>query len=412
MKITVVGAGFYGSTTVQRIAATYARTHPDARPLGPDEEGEAQPSTSATAQVDIVDVSGPYLSFEYHVDVDLPGHRPWHSTRRGVVDLRSGKASGVADLFGQAVAKRLTTAGRRGYELTRDSIVRDRALLRGTERRAADALARLQFDERSFTLSDVDGQPAVSFGVPGYGEGAAGNLVELDPLPVDSVIWWRDVRGGLPQRDSVGTDRWTGSGYAVVAGYDTSGRRARLSITDPSTRDWLIATVTPPLRRIDWLDRPAPSDVARTALIRAFNAAANYDENARVASSAGRGAWRVASLPLEVKTVHRPRPAANVSHRAHAPHQVRQRKPARDVRAHDAPTCEQHGARVRRSDLVDHGQMRGDRGFSSQPGGRRHGVDRPRGFSGTDPLGRSGDHEGQRQFRRPDVDGSGSACRR
>ncbi|HTE45161.1 MAG TPA: hypothetical protein VK636_07950, partial [Gemmatimonadaceae bacterium] len=257
----------FADTTVRRIATAYARTHPSERPLGPDDEGAAQPSTSATAELDVLDVFGPYVSYEYHVDVALPGRRPWHSTRRGVVDLRSGKTSGVSDLFGPTVGRRLAASGKKAYEATRDSILHDGKLLQGNDRRAADVFAHLQFDERSFSLSDVDGQPAVSFGVPGRGEGAAGNLVELDPLPVDSVLWWREFRAGFAEPDSEGNDVWAGAGYTVFAGYDTSGGTARVSLADSSKRRWSIATVTAPLRRIDWLDRARPSDTERRALM-------------------------------------------------------------------------------------------------------------------------------------------------
>src|SRR4051812_484793 len=74
----------FSDTTVSHVADIYARTHPDERPLGPDEEGEANPATSATAELDILDVFGAFLSYEYHVDIELPRRTPWHSTRRGV----------------------------------------------------------------------------------------------------------------------------------------------------------------------------------------------------------------------------------------------------------------------------------------------------------------------------------------
>src|SRR5207302_5032831 len=98
----------FSDTTVPRLATAYAGSHPDERPLGPNEEGGANPATSVTAEVDILDVYGPFLSFEYHVDIELAGRSPWHSTRRGVLDLRSGKEQRVADLFGGDVGRRLT----------------------------------------------------------------------------------------------------------------------------------------------------------------------------------------------------------------------------------------------------------------------------------------------------------------
>jgi hypothetical protein len=337
----------FSDTTVPRIAGAYARAHPDEQPLQPNDDGEAQPSTSATAEVDIIDVDGPYLSYEYHVDVELPNRRPWHSTRRGVLDLRSGKETRVTDLFGASTGVRIAADGRRVYEATRDSIVRARASLGDGDRRAADALRGLQFDDRSFSLTDMNGRPAVMFGVPGHGEGAAGNLVELDPVVADSAAWWTAIRAGAPTSDDSGDDRWSGAGYQVLARYDTSGQIARLSIADPSKTEWSVGAMTAPLRSITWLDHPAVSAAERSALSRAFNQAAAYDENARVA------AHRAPSKLFLVTS--------------HAHHQARSRQPARDLRADDARARQQHGSRVRRRRAVDDGQVRRHLGVSSQP---------------------------------------------
>jgi hypothetical protein len=382
----------FADTAVARVASAYARAHPDEDPLAPNEEGDADPATSATAEVDILDVFGPYVSYEYRVDIDLPGRRPWQSTRRGVLDLRSGKQTSVSDLFGASAGHRLESTGRRVYEAERDSMLSVRGDLGPQHRRAAAVLARLRFDERSFVLSDVDGQPAVSFGVPGQGEGPAGRLVELEPLKLDSAppVWWTDVRTGIPATDEQGNDRWDGAGYQVLARYNTSGETARISINDSSRREWPLVTVKAPLRRIDWLDRPAVSDGDRHALVHAFDEAATYGEATRVA---------VVGAPAILSLVTR-------SGTSHASLQARQRQPTRNVRAHDARSCQQFGARVRRRDSLDDGQMRCDRRASSQPHDRRHGLDRPRRLSRADSSGRSGRHESERQLRGANVDGS------
>lgn len=344
----------FADTTVPRIADEYARTHPDERPLPPDEDGSADPSTSATAEVDILDVIGPYVSYEYHVDVDLKGHRPWHSTRRGVIDLRNAREPRLAELFGTSAANLVASTGRKIYEQTRDSIVRARQSLSSGDRRAAEAIEALQFDDRSFSLTAVAGSPAVSFGVPGHGEGAAGNIVELDPLKVDSVPWWSASSAGLAHTNDAGDDSWSGAGYSVVARYDTTGDFARLSIADSSHREWPIATIAAPIRRVDWLDRPPITSAQRKALLHAFDQAAAYDENARVAEG------RVAPN-LHLATIH-------------VHYKARPRKPARNVRAHDAGARQQHGARVRRRGAVDDGQVRRDRRVSAQPQQRGHRV--------------------------------------
>jgi hypothetical protein len=379
----------FADTAVRRVANAYAAAHPDEEPLGPNDDGEADPSTSATAEVDIMEVFGPYASYEYHVDVSLPRARPFHSTRRGVIDLRSGRLATVADVLGATTAARIERMGRQSFGEMRDSIAAERAALRGDDRRAADALLLLQFDSRSFTLTAVDDTLAVEFAVPGTGEGAAGNAVELDPIKVTSELdWWPALRVTLPVADEQGADRWMAPRYAVIARYDTSGENARVSLTDSTHREWPLGPMSGPLRRIEWLDRPPLGDVDRRALVRAFDAAASYDESARVAS--------FDHTPIRPH-VHTP---------THASYKVRSRKPARNVRAHDARACQQHGARVRRCHSVDDGQVRGDLRVSAQPRGGGHGVDRPRRLSRARSSGRSRAHEGERELRRAHVDGS------
>jgi hypothetical protein len=377
-------------TTVPRLAASYARAHPGERPLEPHEDGEANPSTTATADLEVLDVHGPYVSYEYHVDVELPRQRPWHSTRRGVLDLRSGAPIAVADLFGASAAHRVDSTARHDYETARDSIFAARAMMNEAGRRAAEALSRLQFDARSFTLTSTsDGAPAVEFSVPGEGAGAAGDLIELDPVPTPPAAWWAGIRPTLPAVETASRDRWNAAGYDVIARYDSSGDTARVTLADPAHHEWPLLTVLAPLQRITFLDRPPIDSGQRTALLRAFNSAAAYDERTSIASA-----------------VHaRPR----LRFTTNASSQDCQREPARNVRAHDARTCQQHGSRVRRRNLVDDGQDGGDRGLSPQPRERRHGVDRSRRLSRADSPRRSRDHEGERQLRWPVVDGSGRA---
>src|SRR5215472_10546332 len=77
----------FTDTVVPRVAKEYALAHPGERPLGPDDEGDANPSTTVTAEVDILEIYGPYVSYEYHVDMEMPNRPAWHSTRHGVIDL-------------------------------------------------------------------------------------------------------------------------------------------------------------------------------------------------------------------------------------------------------------------------------------------------------------------------------------
>jgi hypothetical protein len=395
----------FTDSVVPRVAKEYALAHPGERPLGPDDEEPANPSTTVTAEIDILEIFGPYASYEYHVDMEVPGRPLWHSTRQGVIDLRTGRPQTVLDLFGGAEGERLVALSRRAYQHTRDSLRTARDHMSEDERRAADALSHLQFDERSFSLTNLDGVPGVRFSIPGHGEGASGSVIELDAISADSTRdWWRAVASGLPKEDDGGNDRWSGPRYRVIARYDTTGDVAHISIADSVRREWPLAAVLTPLHRIDWLDRPSIGDEERHALTRAFSQAAGYDRATRVAaaSSWGTRLMRLASLRVK-STVNFPT--------SHATNQSCARKPARDVRAHDARALEQSRACVRRRDSLDDGQVRRDRRVSSQPRGGRNSVDRSRRFSRANSSWRPGRDESQRQLRRAQLDGSGRSCR-
>jgi len=400
-------AAVLADTIVPRLAGLYAKAHPNERPLDPDDEVRPDPSTSATAELDILDVLGPYLSYEYHVDVDFPGTQPWHTTRRGVIDLRSGTGERLRDLFGDSAATRVAREGRTAFGLVRDSLVRAEGRLNDTRRRAAAAIASAEFDDRSFSLSDIDGSPTVIFTIPGRGEGRAGDGVELDPITGPTSPWWAEIRDGRPSTDADGTDRWTHPGYTVIARYDSAGEIATVSLADSTHREWPLTSIMAPLHRIDWLDRPPISAAERRELTDAFNAAALYDEGARVASARPRRNLAVVPHSGAPRLRSEFRISDLLFTTVHARIQDRPRKPARDVRAHDARGREQPGPRVRWRDPRDDGQNSGDRRVSTQPRERGHGLDRPRRLSRADPPRRPGRHEGEHQLRRQDVDGSG-----
>jgi hypothetical protein len=244
-----------------------------------------------------------------------------------VIDLRSGANQRVGDLFGDTAGTRISRQGRSAFSVVRDSLVHGEARMTDARRRAAAAIVSAQFDDKSFSLSDMDGSPTVTFTIPGRGEGRAGDGVELDPITGSPAPWWTDVRDGRPSTDAEGTDRWTRSGYTVVARYDSAGEIASLSLTDSTRREWPLMSITAPLHRIDWLDRPPISAAERRELTEAFNAAALYDEGARVAL---RPAPRPTLLFASANALH----SASLLPRFRL--QDGSRKPARDIRAHDA----------------------------------------------------------------------------
>jgi hypothetical protein len=273
----------FSDSTVTRIAAAYARAHPNERRLDPDEETSEDPANSATAELEVVELFGPYASYEYHADVDLEGGKPWHMTRRGVIDLRSGKQATVGDLIDAAAAKRVAELGRRAFQAARDSIARHHDSTDERNARALEAFSHLRFDETSFTIVAIDGQPAVRFAVTGRGEGPAGSAVELDATPIPPGGWWADVREALPDSGSSDDfDRWTRPNYSVAARYDPRADFARVYLAD-GRREWIVAAMGAPIHRIDWLDSPPIDSTQRRALGRAFDEATAYDERAKVA---------------------------------------------------------------------------------------------------------------------------------
>ena len=92
---------------VADMAERFAVEHPDERPLGTDEEGAQHPRTSAMAELRVLNLHGPYASFEHLTDIDIRGGSNHHSAHGGVIDLRSGAEIAVRDLFGAAEEKRI-----------------------------------------------------------------------------------------------------------------------------------------------------------------------------------------------------------------------------------------------------------------------------------------------------------------
>lgn len=281
---------------VPRLAREYAASHPDEQPLEAGEEGNDEPSTHVTSAIDLVDVHGPYLSYEYHVDVERNGRSEshgdgtaWHSTRRGVLNLRRGREETVAGIFGDSAAERVIREGREAYAAAIVSVQRAQG---NGARRLARALRRFQFDPASFQLTDVDGGPAVIFHAPGQGPGTAGSVtLPLPPISAAGAGWWRDLLAELPtpSPDSM-VDRWERDGVVVLARYDSLGQTAELVVRDSASREWRLGRVGAPVNRVIWLDAGGGFDSrTRSGLARAFEEAALYDESVRTAAGPARG---------------------------------------------------------------------------------------------------------------------------
>jgi hypothetical protein len=279
--ITGDSVAVYTDTLVPSMARAYARAHPNDRPLGENDDPSDNPRTVATTEAELLDLYGPYLSVEYHTDVDAADGSETHVTRRGVIDLRRARPATLDVLFGVDAARHVAAAGRHAYDQALDSVrtARDRRA-----QRAAESLAGFAFDTASYLLTDADGSPAVTFVVPGRGIRADGYWLPLPPVavPAPAPAWWRDIAGTLPREtDDTTRDIWPGNRYQVIAKYDTSADRFTLIVRDSTRREWPMGNLPSPPHTVFRLDDPPLDSVARRALARAFDASTLYSEDAR-----------------------------------------------------------------------------------------------------------------------------------
>lgn len=254
----------FTDSLLPQLAREYANRHPDDHPLEPDDEPDEDPELRATATLDLGAAHGPFVSYSLHTDVERDREPLWHSSRRGVLDLRTGRSATLADV-----------AGPQAVDVERSV-------------RALGTPPRHPFDPRSFAITTVDGAPAVAYALPGSGEGDDGQLFPLTPIRITEPIWWRDVAVSLPTTFAEGSrEVWRHNGYAVVVRYDSIGD-ATLALRDSTSREWKVGHVSGPATRIYWLDRPALDGDTRHALARAFSEAAGYGAERRVAAFGGK----------------------------------------------------------------------------------------------------------------------------
>jgi hypothetical protein len=301
----------YEDTIVPRLAAAYARLHPDDARLQPNDDASDDPLWRATSTIDLTDLHGPFLSYSLHVDVERDDASPWHASRRGVIDLTTGRSASLARVAAGDLApirRRRTLAVAATLDSVRTGGDRiDRA-------RTAALLGSYRLEPDGFTLTLVDGEPAVAYALAGTGAGEAGHLLELPPIPIGEPTWWADVAPTLPIGSADGSrDVWRHGGYAVVVRYDSSANVARLLLRDSTSREWPVGRVPSPALRIFWLDHPLVDSTARRALSRAFDESALYDEAARTASRHGHAARPTVRL---VHGRHHLRRTTSLHHRA------------------------------------------------------------------------------------------------
>jgi hypothetical protein len=271
----------FEDTTISHIARWYGRSHPSDHPLDTDDEPDAEPHVSALSELNTVAQHGQYLSYEYKADLSVTGSEEWHTARRGVVDLRDAAAPTVADIFGTSNGQYILRRGRTLFAQARDSL---RATRDSSSRDAARAIADFRFDDASFNIAEVNGEPAVKFYAPGYGTRAGGYVLPLPAIPVSAPGWWQDARDGLPAGGDASGIKWSHAGYRVVA-RPTRDDSALLSLVDSTGHEWRIAVLPALPRRIFWVDSTSADSATRHALARAFDEAALYSDEVRAASA-------------------------------------------------------------------------------------------------------------------------------
>lgn len=313
-------AAVFEDTTVGRAADRYAARHPGEQPLGTDDDGADDPSSSVTGEVDIVDVHGPFVSYEYR------GSRAGtagsgETVRHGVVDLRSRHGATVATVVGEADAERVIGAGRRSFvELTDSVLAADRNGSDDAVRKAASALrsGMFAFDPESFTLVDSNRVLGVAFAVPGKGERGSGKSFALPSIPTRPSTggWWEDVRVTLPEagrtaQSGDGMDLWRHGRTELLARYDSGGEASgvEVSLRDSARHEWSIGRLPGPTHRVYWL---ASDSIEHAALRKAFDESALYADDAR-------GVRYLRQRPVDGRVV------VTAGLRGHGHHHVRRR---------------------------------------------------------------------------------------
>jgi hypothetical protein len=290
-------------TPIRAIASEYAVKHPDEAPLGPDDEESDDPSVAASTDTEIIDVLGPFMTYEQHVDIDGVGVTREHTTRRGVLDVRSAQPVALRAMVRDAEVDSILSRASAMLVSARDSV---RVSHDVRARRAESTLNGFVFDSQSFSLVESRGSPAIAFFIPGRGARAAGYALPLEPIVIRGGRWWNEVRRTLPTAVPGGDDVWHDDALDVIARYDSAGESAWIVLRRPTraSREWRVARVPSPVRRVFRL-RGSPNDSATIrGLTRAFDDAALYSGDARTA----------AYLPRFRPGTHRPSRDARATH--------------------------------------------------------------------------------------------------
>ncbi len=284
----------FNDGTVMREAEGWKKRHPSEEPIDPENEDlSSDPHTVVSDDIEILDVHGPWVTFNHLLDVDIADREPHHHAgRRYVVDVRTGQHATLVQLFGADESARLIAAARASFKQLTDSIRTvgdDRAQL------ARETLDSFHFDSTSFGLTDIASAPAVAFMVPGNGSDGEALALNLPAIQAKAPAWWNAVQPTLPEwaKDS-STVRWPRKAYTVLARPTNEGESLALALVAGSSAtigkspEWPVATVPAPAYQVIPLDAPAISTELHAALARAFDASKTLEGAAQTASRAPR----------------------------------------------------------------------------------------------------------------------------
>lgn len=278
-------------TLMPALARAYAAANPEERPLDPEEQGSENPRSVATADLVVLDVVGPWLSYEHLTNVDVVGGTSAHGARRGVVDLRTASTAPLDAIVGAAPARRAIATARASWSALRDSIA---TLDADSTFVDAPIAANLAFDPRSFTLAVLDRELHVRFAVTQVGAEDEVGVVELDPFDVEQPDWWDAVRADYPidelAADRAGERTWTRDEYVLVGrAAEAPQARVSLAIRDAAGTEWRLGSVPSPIQRVMWISDSAAVPGMRAALTKAFNDASFYSGENRIVRHSPRG---------------------------------------------------------------------------------------------------------------------------
>jgi hypothetical protein len=265
----------YADESVADAMRFWLSERPGEEPINPEGEDAPEPASSAADFLEVIDVHGRWVSWAHALDIDLenaPGHT--HQRRRGVSDIRSGARAELDSLVSPGEAARIAAIGRASLD-TMLAVVRDARDDRAA--RARETLHTFVFDPASFSITDIERQPAILFHVPGTSADGEALELLLPPIAIaEAPPWWSDVRPTVPawSTDSSGM-RWTHGGYRVVGSVDSARALLTLSLLSDSVgaRTWPIAVVPMPAYQFIALDNGALDTGTRAALSLAFDRA-------------------------------------------------------------------------------------------------------------------------------------------